>query len=164
MTILIYGEKRVGKDTTADLIEDYFKNNNINYERYSFAKLPKEIFCKLKNISINEFENNKEKYRNELIWFAEEIKKVYPDFWVKAVIKKLDVRKINIISDLRFKIEYEKIKEVDNILILHIIDKNIKEQNIDKIEFENEIIIDNTKKDIKYLKNKVEKIIKENIC
>jgi len=154
MTILLYGEKRVGKDTVADIIEEFIK-----VDRFSFAKKPKEIFCKLKGISLDDFEKNKEKYRKDLIWFAEEMKKGYPYIWVDFVKRQMNVTKVNLITDLRFKVEYEKIKEIDNVVVIHIIDKNIKEENIDKIEFENVFILDNTEKDIDKLKNKVKNIL-----
>jgi hypothetical protein len=154
MTILLYGEKRVGKDTVADIIEKF-----ININRFAFAKKPKEIFCKIKNISLEYFENNKEKYRSEFNWFAEEMKKGYPYIWVDFVKKQMNVTEINLITDLRFNVEYEKIKEIDNIKVIHIIDKNIKEENIDKIKFNEEIILDNTEKDINKLQNKVKDIL-----
>jgi len=156
MTIFLYGEKRVGKDTVADVIEKYIK-----VDRFSFAKKPKEIFCKIKGISLDDFEKNKEKYRKDLIWFSEEIKKGYPYIWADFVKKQMNVTKINLITDLRFKVEYERIKEVDNVIVIHVIDKNIKEEFIEKIDFDKEIILDNTEKDINKLKDKVKKILIE---
>lgn len=161
MTILIYGEKRVGKDTVADLIEEYFKNKGIKPNRYSFASLIKKIICNIKEISCKELEKNKKKYRKYLIWLGEEIKKVYPDFWVKSIIKQLDVTKINIISDCRFEIEYKKIKEIDDVIFIHVIDKNIKEEYPEKFDVENEIIIDNTEKNLNKLKEKINKVMEE---
>ena len=150
MIIALYGEKRVGKDTTANILQKYFPN----LEKRAFANIPKNILCKTLNISLAEFENNKEKYRPYLIRFAEEMKKYFgKDIWAKLVTKD------NIlITDLRFKEEYEYIKKF-NPIIIKIIDKNILQKNIDILPYD--YIINNSKKDLKSLEEQVQKIVKK---
>ena len=153
MIIALYGEKRVGKDYACKIIQKY-----LPYKRIAFADIPKSIICKTLNISLFEFENNKEKYRPYLIRFAEEMKKYLgKDIWCKMA----NVTDNIIITDLRFKEEYNCIKKY-NPIIIHIIDKNIPETNIHKLPFHYEI--DNTSKDPQKLEQKIKEILqKENL-
>ena len=147
--IALYGEKRVGKDTTADIILKYKP-----LKRVAFADLPKEIFCKTLNITREELEENKEKYRPALNRFSEEMKNHFgKDVWAK-VVKDENV----IITDLRFIEEYEYIKKF-NPIIIHIVDKNKKEENIHNLPFHFEI--DNTEKDLKVLEDNIIKILEK---
>jgi len=155
MIIGIYGEKRVGKDTTAKILSEL-----LGLEIKSFAKIPKEIISKTLGISIELFENLKNEnqyYRQMIINFAEIMKeKLGKDIWVKM----LDKSDSFIISDLRFKEEVEAIKKINkNFIIIKIIDKNVKETDIHQFDYD--FIIDNTKKDINILKEKCKNIIKE---
>jgi len=150
MTIALYGEKRVGKDYTCKILQKY-----LPYKRIAFADIPKNIICKTLNISLTEFENNKEKYRPYLIRFAEEMKNYFgKDIWCKMV----NVTDNTIITDLRFKEEYDCIKKY-NPIIIHIIDKNIPETNIHKLPFHYEI--DNTSKDSQKLEFQILSILRQ---
>ena len=96
-------------------------------------------------------------YRTYLIRFAEKMKQeLGNDLWIKLALK--DKKDNFIITDLRFKDEFDYLKKY-NIIIIKIIDKNIKETDIDQLEYD--YLIDNTNKDILELEDKVNKIIKE---
>jgi len=154
MIIALYGEKRVGKDTTADIIKKYFPT----FQRVAFADIPKEIISKTFGITKEQFDdlkNTNEVYRQYLVNFAETMKKYFGnDIWAKLAINSED----NIlITDLRFKEEYDYIKKY-NPIIIHIVDKNINEKHIHKLPYDYEI--DNTEKDLIKLEEKILKIFK----
>jgi dephospho-CoA kinase len=154
MIIALYGEKRVGKDTTAKILQKYLPN----FKKVAFADIPKDILCDTFEIDREKFEDLKNTdpiFRKYLINFAESMKRYFgKDIWAKLALK--ESQNI-IISDLRFKEEYDYIKKF-NPIIIHIIDKNIKEQDIDKLPFDFEI--DNTEKNQKKLEIQIKDILK----
>jgi len=152
MIIALYGEKRVGKDTVANILLKYIK-----YKRVAFADIPKDIICKTFNITLEEFEEHKDHYRPFLINFAEYMKKIKgKDYWAKMALES-EYKNI-LITDLRFKEEYNYIKQF-NPIIIHIVDKNIPEKYIHKLPHDYEI--DNTEKDLVKLEGQVLKILEE---
>jgi len=152
MIVMLYGEKRVGKDEVAKIFQEK------GFTRLAFADKPKEMVCGMLNIPLKWFEKYKSMYRDKLIYFAEEMKKIDKNIWANAVLTQIEDNKNYVISDLRFLVEYEFFKNED-IKIIHIKDKNIKETDIDKILFDYEI--DNSIKDKSVLKGKVEEIYKK---
>ena len=159
MIIALYGEKRVGKDTTADILQKYLPS----FKRIAFADIPKKILSKTLNLSINEFnnlKNNNENYRNMLIKFAEEMKNYLgKNIWAKIALHNFDLNKDKIlITDLRFIEEYIYIQKYNPIIIIKIKDKNIQETNIHSIPYN--YIIDNTEKNLEKLEKNVKKILK----
>jgi dephospho-CoA kinase len=154
MIIALYGEKRVGKDTAAELLHQELPH----FRKVTFARIPKEILSQTCGISLQQFENLKNEdptFRQYLINFAESMKKYFgKDIWVKLALK--DGIDNIIITDLRFEEEYEYIKNF-NPIIIHIKDDNIKETDIDKLPYDFEI--DNTEKNIPKLKAQIKKIL-----
>jgi len=151
MLIAFYGEKRTGKDTSAEILHKLLPD----FKKTSFAYIPKKILAQTFGISIEKFEelkNTDEIFRQYLINFAETMKEYFDQYvWAKLAISGENL----IITDLRFKEEYDYIKKY-NPIIIHIVDRNIKEENIDKLPFHFEI--DNTEKDIKLLIKKIKKV------
>jgi len=54
--ILVGGKKRVGKNTSVDIIEDYLKQKRINVVRESFAGVLKDITCMLLEVTPRELD------------------------------------------------------------------------------------------------------------
>ena len=151
MIIAFYGEKRTGKDTSAEMLHKLLPK----YKKVSFAEIPKKILCKTFGITMEQLEklkNEDDRFRQYLINFAEGMKDYLgKDIWANLAISDENL----IITDLRFEEEYNYIKKF-NPLIIHIVNKNIEEKYIDKLPFD--IEIDNTKRDLKSLENKIKKV------
>jgi hypothetical protein len=79
------------------------------------------------------------------------------NIWAKLTLQNEDPNSL-LITDLRFKEEYDFIKQF-NPIIIKIINNNIEEKNIDKLPYH--FIIDNTEKNYKLFEEKIQKILKE---
>ena len=115
--ILISGYAGSGKDTFANLLIDQLPNA----KKYAFADPIKEIAYKYHNW--NGIKD--EKGRQLLIEIGKTGRKVNLHIWTEEVIEKIQKQKpeVVIISDWRFKHEYEKMKEVfekKNILTIRV--------------------------------------------
>jgi hypothetical protein len=173
--ILINGLKRSGKDFSANILLEKLPNS----EKIAFADPIKRILSNTLGISIDEFDNFKNNYYDinydgislsfrELIQnFGESVKNEFGnDIWAKTTKDKILKSKKDyvIISDFRFLVEYESLKDLD-IVTLKINDNNL--QNDDTHISENELNdfkfdyqIDNTKKDPKILEDYLDSFIK----
>ena len=71
--ISLSGNIGAGKNYIADLAEKQF-----GYKQFMLAAIPKEIVCRTHGITLKELEDrkNKEKYRQEIINYAEKLKEV----------------------------------------------------------------------------------------
>ena len=96
---------------------------NTNCLRLSFAHQLKLLFCQQNNIDITYLEENKEIYRYEMIKFAKEIRKYNDAYFAQHVLEKIKEsdKKLILITDLRFRIEYETIVKVyDDIKVFQV--------------------------------------------
>lgn len=101
---------------------------NLNFKeclRLSFAMKLKELFCEKYGLDIKYLEENKKFYRNKIIEFAKEIRKYDDSYFARHILKQIEASNKNIIliTDLRFKIEYETIKQKYNDVSIYYIQR-----------------------------------------
>ena len=118
MKIAITGKICSGKSTLANKLKNILK-----LEKYSFAdnvkKYAKEIF------------EMKYKDRKLIQDFAEKMKEIDNNIWIKQLDKEIKDKVHIIIDDLRFENEYKYLKKNKYYIIKLVIDKN---QQIKRIE------------------------------
>ena len=182
MIIAFYGFSKAGKDT---IVNELIKENK-NSKRIAFADNPKRILCNSLGISLESFENLKDKhisceyikensvfkidntFRDILIGIAESFKELDKNVWVKKSLQ--EVENINnlcknnlfLISDLRFEHEYNYLKDnYDEIKFIKILGgTRINEDELSDELFD--LIVDNSNKkreDIKKIKNQIRRIL-----
>jgi hypothetical protein len=119
----ICGNARSGKDTMAELIAEVLSDIGVKSSKRAFAdELKKE--CRdfvLRTIGIDTFtEKTDEKsiIRPLLVtWGTEVRRKLDEDVWVKKVAESLEPNVVTIVSDVRFKNEFEWIRSQDSYCI-----------------------------------------------
>lgn len=117
--MILSGHIGAGKDTIAKLAEKQF-----GYKQFMLAAIPKEIVCRVHGITLEYLEDrkNKEKYRQEIINYAEKLKEVNPHIFCDDVHQRIlkDLGSTNpthkyLISDARFPFEAEYFRELAHI-------------------------------------------------
>lgn len=107
--ISLSGHISSGKDTIAKIA-----NKQFGYKQLMLAAIPKEIVCRVNGITLEELEDrkNKERYRQEIINYAEKLKEVKPflfcDDVYHLILKDLASSSPTyryLISDMRFPTE-----------------------------------------------------------
>tara|TARA_X000000950_G_C13771958_1_gene601381 strand:+ start:413 stop:940 length:528 start_codon:yes stop_codon:yes gene_type:complete len=98
MKLAILGKMGSGKSTSAKYLKENY-NFKIHSFGYPVKKFAKEIF------------NEKSKNRKLIQDFAQKVKEIDPDVWVKYLINNLDLEKNIVIDDLRFPNEYKVLKK-----------------------------------------------------
>ena len=107
-----------------------------DYRRCAMGDIIKIEYGKLHNISYEEIEKNKSKYRQGLIDLGNWGRKQSPDYWLKKIIE----QKGNIVvTDVRIKHEYEVFKKAGAITIRVNVDREIREARGGKLIGENDI-------------------------
>lgn len=162
--IIFSGKQYSGKDTAAKILLDNLKD----YKRCAMGDIIKLEYGKIHNITFEEIENNKPKYRQGLIDLGNWGRSQSPDYWLNKIISQEG--KI-IVTDVRVKHEYEVFKKANAITIRVEADRDIRELRGGKLIGENDVtevdldniqdwdfVIDNNK-DYKTLKENVLKII-----
>ena len=170
--VLIGGKARTGKDTAADFLTDILKKENINPCRVQVAQYPK--YYAMKYFGWDGSEDTKP--RDLLNKLSTEIirEKIDPEFHVKRLIEDIKILSYFydyfIVSDIRFPIEIEKIKEnFDDVTTIKMIRESdeldssqkahVSENALDDYEgFD--FVIDNNKT-LDDLKNKIEEIYRK---
>ena len=130
--IVLSGKKRVGKDTVANLFNDY---TLCKYELRAFAEPVKEIVSKVtrqtpytldlfkdfKMVGIDSIDSNltiRELYRKTADFYKDLLGE---DIFAKLMFRRLVFEKYEfsrvIITDMRFKVEYEQMKQLDPVFI-----------------------------------------------
>lgn len=110
--ILISGKAQHGKDTTANILKDYFESKNKKVLITHYGDLVKYI-CK----TLFNWNGEKDKAGRELLQRVgtDNIRKVYPEFWVRHIYELLTVFNGEwdyvIIPDCRFPNEIEIFSE-----------------------------------------------------
>ena len=175
MVIVLSGKKRVGKDTVADILEKYLGGSN--FERFSIASYLKRGVAALVNKSQSELEKGKDVLNISSGVTPRDLYKSIGDlirdslgktFFINTLIEEVfkSQKKIVVISDMRYRHEYEELKKLDPVFI-RIKNKNLpkddhtSETDLDSIpDSEFNYVIDN-EGTISDLENKVLEIIKE---
>jgi dephospho-CoA kinase len=133
MIVMISGRSGSGKDTVGEILKK-------NYTRLAFADELKKEVSKKYNIPIELMNSQEGKktlipgsektVREILIEHGEEERKKDKNVWIKKIISKIKKEKNYIITDWRFKNEYEEIKKNYE----KIITIRIERKKINKIE------------------------------
>ena len=108
--ICFSGKQYSGKDTAAKLVLEAFPS----FIRIGIADAIKLEYGKRNNLTFEEIEANKGKYRTGLIELGNEGRNIYPDFWLNKIIEQ---DKNVIVPDVRLIHEAEVFKAAGAILI-----------------------------------------------
>lgn len=164
--IIFSGKQYSGKDTAAKIIMESLPE----YKRYAVGDMIKLEYGRQKNLTYEEIEQNKPKYRQDLIDLGNWGRSVSPDYWLNKIISQEG--KI-IVTDVRVKHEYEVFKQAGAITIRVEADRDIREKRGGKLVGENdvtEVDLDNIQdwdfvicnnKDYETLKTSVLKIVEQ---
>ncbi len=108
--IIFSGKQYSGKDTAAKI----FLKNLPDFRRCAMGDIIKLEYGREKNLTYEEIEKNKSKYRQDLINLGNWGRAQSPDYWIKKII----AEEGNIIvTDVRVKHEYETFKSAGAIAI-----------------------------------------------
>ena len=116
----ICGNARSGKDTLADLLIEILQENGVKTQKLSFANQLKEESRDflLKTIGIDSFTTDDEEkkiIRPFLVtWGTHVRRKIDPMVWVRAVEKQMDPNAVLLIPDVRYRNEYDWLREQDS--------------------------------------------------
>jgi hypothetical protein len=158
----ISGKIGSGKDTVAKIIKDCLEEKNIVVKIDAFANKLKENISLLSGVPINEIVTREGKARfviqhnmtvGEMLQkVSEGIKKVLPNVWISALDCNWDRMSTLVISDMRFKSEYEYVNSMAKYYNICTIRVNgdplkIREKNVDKrnLQHISEVDLDNEK-------------------
>ena len=164
--IIFSGKQYSGKDTAAKILLDLLPN----YRRCAMGDIIKIEYGKQHNLTYEEIENNKPKYRQGLIDLGNWGRKQSPDYWLQKIIE----QKGNIVvTDVRIMHEYEIFKQAGAITIRVEADRDIRESrggeligetDVTEVDLDNiqdwDFVIDNNK-DYETLKQEVLKIVEK---
>lgn len=179
--IVLSGKKRVGKDTVANLFNDYTQRK---YELRAFAEPVKEIVSKVtrqtpytldlfkdfKMVGIDSIDSNltiRELYRKTADFYKDLLGE---DIFAKLLLRKIVNERFDyprvIITDMRFKAEYEQMKLLDPVFIrvkcrMGNMDTHPSEIDLDDVpDSDFHFIIDNTDTRTQ-LKEQIQTIVKK---
>jgi hypothetical protein len=179
--IILSGKKRVGKDTVANLFNDYTQRK---YELRAFAEPVKEIVSKVtrqtpytldlfkdfKMVGIDSIDSNltiRELYRKTADFYKDLLGE---DIFAKLLLRKIVNERFDyprvIITDMRFKAEYEQMKLLDPVFIrvkcrMGNMDTHPSEIDLDDVpDSDFHFIIDNTGTRTQ-LKEQIQTIVKK---
>ena len=141
-----------------------------NYRRCAMGDIIKIEYGKQHNLTYEEIENNKSKYRQGLIDLGNWGRKQSPDYWLQKIIEQDG----NIVvTDVRIMHEYEIFKKAGAITIRVEAERNIRESrggqligetDVTEIDLDNiqdwDFVIDNNK-DYETLKQEVLKFVEK---
>jgi len=103
MIITLSGKQFSGKDTVAQILLKELKG----FKRIGLGDAIKLQYSKEKNLSLEEIEANKSKYRPDLIALGDKGRSIDPDYWLKAIVNQ---EGNVIVPDVRMLHEYEIFK------------------------------------------------------
>ncbi len=106
----ISGKQYAGKDLLADLLLERLPD----FQKVPIAQSIKTLYAQQKGLSLEEIEQNKAKYRPDLIALGDWGRAQDPDYWLKQVLSQPGHK---IISDVRLKREYDLLREHGAFLI-----------------------------------------------
>ena len=164
--IIFSGKQYSGKDTAAKILLEEMPS----FKRCAMGDIIKLEYGKLHNITYEEIEANKPKYRQGLIDLGNWGRSQSQDYWLEKII----AQEGNIVvTDVRIKHEYELFKSAGAISIRLEVDRDTREARGGKLVGEDDVtevdldnirdwnyIIDNNR-DYETLKQNVLKIVQE---
>ena len=158
--IIFSGKQYSGKDTAAKILMEEMPS----FKRFAMGDIIKLEYGKTHNISFEEIENNKSKYRQDLINLGNWGRAQSQDYWLKKIINQTG----NIVvTDVRLKYEYDVFKQAGAISIRVEANRDLREQRGGKLVGENdvtEVDLDNvTDWDFVIDNNKDYETLKENV-
>lgn len=164
--IIFSGKQYSGKDTAAKILMEELKD----YRRCAMGDIIKIEYGKKYNLTYDEIENNKSKYRQGLIDLGNWGRSQSPDYWLEKIVAQEG--KI-VVTDVRIKHEYEVFKNAGAISIRVEAEREIRETRGGQLIGENDVtevdldniqdwdyIIDNNK-DYETLRKNVLKIVEQ---
>ena len=164
--IIFSGKQYSGKDTAAKILMEAMPE----YRRLAMGDIIKVEYAKEHNLTYEEIEANKPKYRQGLIDLGNWGRTQSPDYWLEKIISQPG--KI-VVTDVRIKHEYEVFKSAGAIAIRIEASREIRESRGGKLIGENDVtevdldniqdwdfLIDNNK-DYETLRKNVLKIVSE---
>lgn len=130
--IIFSGKQYSGKDTAAKILMSKMPD----FKRCAMGDIIKIEYGKLHNVSYEEIEANKPKYRQGLIDLGNWGREQSPDYWLEKII----AQEGNIVvTDVRIKHEYEIFKKAGAISIRVETDRDIREARGGKLIGENDV-------------------------
>ena len=164
--IIFSGKQYSGKDTAAKILMDAMPE----FRRFAMGDIIKLEYAKLNNLTFEEIENNKSKYRQGLIDLGNWGRSRSQDYWLEKIIS----QEGNIVvTDVRIKHEYEVFKAAGAISIRVEASREVRESRGGKLVGEGDVtevdlddiqdwdfLLDNNK-DYETLKQNVLKIVEK---
>lgn len=130
--IIFSGKQYSGKDTAAKILMDELPN----FKRCAMGDIIKLEYGKLNNVTYEEIEANKPKYRQGLIDLGNWGRAQNKDYWLEKII----AQEGNIVvTDVRIKHEYELFKSVGAISIRIETERDLREQRGGKLVGEDDV-------------------------
>ena len=166
--IIFSGKQYSGKDTAAKILMEAMPD----FRRCAMGDIIKIEYAKEHNLTFEEIEANKPKYRQGLIDLGNYGRSISPDYWLEKIV----AQEGNIVvTDVRIKHEYEVFKNAGAISIRVEASREIREarggklvgeDDITEVDLDNiqdwDFLIDNNK-DYETLRKNVLKIV-EKLC
>ena len=164
--IIFSGKQYSGKDTAAKILMEAMPE----FKRCAMGDIIKIEYAKEHNITFEEIEANKPKYRQGLIELGNWGRSVNPDYWLEKIV----AQEGNIVvTDVRIKHEYDVFKNAGAVSIRVEASREIREARGGRLVGENDVtevdldnirdwdfLIDNNK-DYETLKKSVLKIVEK---
>ena len=164
--IIFSGKQYSGKDTAAKILMEAMPE----FKRCAMGDIIKIEYAKEHNITFEEIEANKPKYRQGLIELGNWGRSINPDYWLEKIV----AQDGNIVvTDVRIKHEYEVFKNAGAVSIRVEASREIREARGGRLVGENDVtevdldnirdwdfLIDNNK-DYETLKKSVLKIVEK---
>jgi len=130
--IIFSGKQYSGKDTAAKILMDEMPD----FKRCAMGDVIKLEYGRLNNVSYEEIEANKPKYRQGLIDLGNWGRAQNKDYWLEKII----AQEGNIVvTDVRIKHEYELFKSAGAIAIRIEADRDLREQRGGKLVGEDDV-------------------------
>lgn len=132
MIIIFSGKQYSGKDTAAKILMEAMPD----FRRCAMGDIIKMEYAKEHNITVEEIEANKPKYRQGLIDLGNWGRLQNPDYWLEKIIAQTGNV---VVTDVRIKHEYEVFKAAGAISIRVEASREIREARGGKLVGENDV-------------------------
>ena len=130
--IIFSGKQYSGKDTAAKILMEEMPD----FKRCAMGDIIKIEYGRMNNLSFEEIEANKPKYRQGLIDLGNWGRSQSPDYWIQKIIE----QKGNIVvTDVRIKHEYEVFKKAGAISIRINANRELRELRGGKLVGEDDV-------------------------
>ncbi len=162
--IIFSGKQYSGKDTAAKILMEEMPE----YRRFAMGDIIKLEYGKIHNLSFEEIESNKSKYRQGLIDLGNFGRAQSPDYWLDKIISQEG--KI-VVTDVRIKHEYEVFKKAGAISIRIETERSLRElrggkligeDDVTEVDLDNirdwDFVIDNNR-DYENLREEILKVV-----